>query len=77
MPATGTAAAPAVRTRTSCDDAHHGRDAHDEGTTMTTPPTGHQHELRLEADGRVVTAYDVAPAGWWFGGTYTSNAQFY
>ena len=23
---------------------------------MTTPPTGHQHELRLEADGRVVTA---------------------
>ncbi|KAG2587642.1 expansin-A8-like [Panicum virgatum] len=39
---------------------------------------GQSLSFRLRSDdGRVVTAYDVAPAGWWFGGTYTSNAQFY
>ena len=33
--------------------------------------------FRLRSDdGRVVTAYNVAPKGWWFGATYTSNAQF-
>ncbi|PWZ30906.1 Expansin-A8 [Zea mays] len=34
--------------------------------------------FRLRADdGRVVTAYNVAAAGWRFGATYTSNVQFY
>lgn len=27
-------------------------------------------------DGRVVTAYNVAPSNWWFGATYTTWAQF-
>ncbi|CAL4950788.1 unnamed protein product [Urochloa decumbens] len=39
---------------------------------------GQSLSFRLRSDdGRVVTANNVAPAGWWFGGTYTSNAQFY
>jgi hypothetical protein len=36
---------------------------------------GQSLSFRLRSDdGRVVTAYNVAPAGWWFGATYTSNA---
>lgn len=39
---------------------------------------GKSLSFRLRSDdGRVVTAENVAPAGWWFGGTYTSGAQFY
>ncbi|CAO2193153.1 unnamed protein product [Urochloa humidicola] len=39
---------------------------------------GQSLSFRLRSDdGRVVTANNVVPAGWWFGGTYTSNAQFY
>nr|CAB3472643.1 unnamed protein product [Digitaria exilis] len=38
---------------------------------------GQSLSFRLRADdGRVVTANNVVPAGWWFGATYTSNAQF-
>lgn len=28
-------------------------------------------------DGRVVTANNVAPSGWYFGATYTSSVNFY
>ncbi|TVU24662.1 hypothetical protein EJB05_27111, partial [Eragrostis curvula] len=39
---------------------------------------GQSLSFRLRADdGREITANNVAPAGWFFGGTYTSKAQFY
>ncbi|VAH75531.1 expansin-A8-like [Triticum dicoccoides] len=39
---------------------------------------GQSLSFRVKSDdGRVVTANDVAPPGWWFGGTYTSGAQLY
>jgi hypothetical protein len=39
---------------------------------------GQSLSFRLRSDnGREITAYNVAPAGWYFGGTYTSRAQFY
>jgi hypothetical protein len=39
---------------------------------------GQSLSFRLRSDnGREITAYNVAPAGWYFGGTYTSGAQFY
>jgi hypothetical protein len=39
---------------------------------------GQSLSFRLRSDnGREITAYNVAPAGWYFGGTYTTQAQFY
>uniref|UniRef100_A0ACD5VSA6 Uncharacterized protein n=1 Tax=Avena sativa TaxID=4498 RepID=A0ACD5VSA6_AVESA len=39
---------------------------------------GQSLSFRIKSDdGRVVTADNVAPSGWWFGGTYTSGAQLY
>ncbi|GJN06141.1 hypothetical protein PR202_ga23838 [Eleusine coracana subsp. coracana] len=39
---------------------------------------GQSLSFRLRSDnGREITANNVAPAGWFFGGTYTSRAQFY
>jgi hypothetical protein len=39
---------------------------------------GQSLSFRLRSDnGREITANNVAPAGWFFGGTCTSRAQFY
>ncbi|XBI19608.1 hypothetical protein VPH35_061080 [Triticum aestivum] len=38
---------------------------------------GQSMSFRVQTDdGRVVTADNVAPSNWWFGGTYTSWQQF-
>ncbi|OQU86602.1 hypothetical protein SORBI_3003G111800 [Sorghum bicolor] len=58
----------------------HGLDAHDPqlGRQLAEQRVPQRAEPlvppQVRRHGRVVTAYNVAPAGWWFGATYTSNA---